>query len=443
MATWMNLPGPKCKEWIERDRRNLSPSTTRAYPFVMDHGQGAELWDLDGNRFLDFCAGIAVCATGHSHPNVVRAIQEQADKFIHMSGADFYYPVQIRLAEKLNALAPIKEDTRVFFTNSGTESIEAAFKMARYHCRRPRMLAFLNAFHGRTMGSLSLTASKAVQRRGFAPLVPGVTHIPYGHCYRCTFNLEYPQCDLYCVQYVEETVLSTLCPPEEVAALFAEPIQGEGGYVVPPPEFFPRIRELCDKYGILFVVDEVQSGFGRTGKMFAIEHWGVEPDLIALAKGIASGMPLGAMIVRQSMMDWQPGSHANTFGGNPVACAASLATIDLLEKGLVENAAQVGKYMLDGLGALQARHPSIGDVRGMGLMLAAELVKDKQTKERAPELRDLIVRECYLRGLLVLGCGKNTVRISPPLLDDGDQVDEALEIFESALTACEQMINRK
>jgi 4-aminobutyrate aminotransferase len=435
--TTLDLPGPKCMAWIERDREHLSPSTTRPYPFVMDHGLGAEVWDLDGNRFLDFCAGIAVCASGHSHPRVVRAIQEQAARFLHMSGADFYYALEIELAERLNALAPVAEKTRVFYTNSGTESVEAAFKLARYHSRRPRTLAYISAFHGRTMGSLSLTASKPVQRQGFAPLVPGVTHVPFGYCYRCPFHLEYPACDIYCVRYIEETVLASYCPPEEVAALFAEPIQGEGGYVVPPPEYFGRIRELCDRHGILLVVDEIQSGFGRTGKMFAIEHWGVEPDIIALAKGIASGLPLGAIIARDSVMDWPPGAHANTFGGNPVACAASLATLDLLAGGLVENAGTVGTYMLDRLRAMQVRHPTMGDVRGKGLMIAVELVKDRHTKARAPELRNRVVVECYRRGMLILGCGKNNVRFCPPLTITTGDVDEALATFEEALAACE------
>jgi 4-aminobutyrate aminotransferase len=435
--TTLDLPGPRCKAWIQRDHEHLSPSTTRPYPFVMDHGQGAEVWDLDGNRFLDFCAGIAVCATGHSHPKVVHAVQEQAAKFLHMSGTDFYYAPQIELAERLNALAPIAQKTRVFYTNSGTESIEAAFKLARYHSRRPRMLAYISAFHGRTMGSLSLTASKPVQREGFAPLVPGVTHIPFAYCYRCPFHLEYPSCDMYCVRYIEETVLASFCPANEVAALFAEPIQGEGGYVVPPPEYFPLIRELCDRHGILLVVDEVQSGFGRTGKMFAIEHWGVEPDMIALAKGIASGLPLGAMIARESVMNWPPGAHANTFGGNPVACAASLATLDLLQESLIENAARVGAYTLAQLEAMQERHPTIGDARGKGLMVAVELVKDKETKERAPDLRGHVIVECYRRGMLILGCGKNSIRFSPPLMITTDDVDEALGIFEEALTVCE------
>jgi 4-aminobutyrate aminotransferase len=437
MAT-LNVPGPKCQAWIERDHEHLTLSTTRPYPFVMDHGLGAEAWDLDGNRFLDFCAGIAVCATGHCHPQVVRAVQEQAAKFLHMSGTDFYYTLQIELAERLNAAAPIREKTRVFYTNSGTESIEAALKLARYHSGRPRLLAFISAFHGRTMGSLSLTASKPVQRKGFAPLVPGVIHVPYGYCYRCPFHLEYPACDIYCVRYIEETVFGSFCPPEEVAALFAEPIQGEGGYVVPPSEYFGRIRDLCDEHGILFVVDEVQSGFGRTGKMFAIEHWNVEPDIIALAKGIASGLPLGVMIARESVMDWGPGSHANTFGGNPVACAASLATMDLLQNGLIENAARVGTTMLDMLREMQGRHSTIGDVRGKGLMIAVELVHDKQSRKRAPELRNQLVDACYKHGMLILGCGKNSIRFSPPLVVTQDDVDEALDIFEEALTRCEQ-----
>jgi 4-aminobutyrate aminotransferase len=402
----------------------------------MDHGQGTIVWDLDGNRFLDFCAGIAVCGTGHSHPTVVHAIHEQAKRFIHMSGTDFYYPAEIELAERLNRLAPMSEQARTFLTNSGTESVEAAFKLARYHTRRPRMLAFMGAFHGRSMGALSLTASKAVQRARFAPLVPGVTHVPYGYCYRCPFHLEYPACDVYCVRYIEESVFKTFCPPQEVAALFVEPIQGEGGYVVPPPAYFARLRELCDQTGILMVLDEVQSGLGRTGKMFAIEHWGVEPDIICLAKGIASGMPLGAIVARASVMDWAPGSHGTTFGGNPVSCAAALATLDLVESGMIDNAAGQGRTMIEALRDMQARHPNMGDVRGKGLMIAVEWVMDKDTKERAPELRNRILQQCYQRGLLLLGCGPNSIRFSPPLLVDGAQIDEALQIFEAAVTAC-------
>ncbi|MBN1583717.1 MAG: acetyl ornithine aminotransferase family protein [Anaerolineae bacterium] len=435
--TMLDLPGPECQAWIERDQQNLSPSYTRSYTFVMDHGEGAQVWDVDGHRFLDFCAGIAVCATGHSHPNVVKAIQDQAAKFIHMSGTDFYYPAQIQLAEKLNSLVPIAEPTQVFFTNSGAESVEAAFKLARYHSHRARMIAFIGAFHGRTMGALSLTGSKYVQRKGFAPLVPGVTHVPYGYCYRCPFNLTYPKCDIHCISYIEESIFASYCPPQEVAAIFVEPIQGEGGYVVPVPQYFGRLRELCDKYDILLVADEVQSGFGRTGKMFALEHWNIEPDIITLAKGIASGMPLGAMVARESVMDWVPGSHGSTFCGNPVSCAASLATIDLIENGLMDNAARVGAYMLDRLIEMQTRHPTIGDVRGKGLMLAAELVKDKESKERAIELRNQITQECYKRGMIILGCGANSIRFSPPLTVTTDEADEALSIFEEALTICE------
>jgi 4-aminobutyrate aminotransferase len=432
------IPGPKAKEWVERDSSSLSPSYTRTYPFVMEMGKGSEVWDVDGNRFIDFNAGIAVTSTGHCHPDVVKAIKEQAEKFIHMSGADFYYPVEIELAEKLNSLAPIEEETQVFFTNSGTESVEAAIKLARYVSGRPRMLSFIGSFHGRTYGSLSLTASKAVHRSGFAPLIPEVTHIPYAYCYRCQFNLEYPACDIHCVTYIEETVFKHFVPPEEVAAIFVEPIQGEGGYIVPPPEFFPRLKELMEKYGILFVVDEIQTGIGRTGKMFAIEHWGVEPDIIAIAKGIASGMPLGAMIARKSLMIWPQGAHSTTFGGNPISCAAALATLRLVEEGYMENAARMGERIMERLRYVQEEHPSIGDLRGKGLMIGIELVKDKETKEPAPELRDEVIQLAFQKGLLILGCGANTVRFMPALNISQKLVDEGLAIFEEALSEAER-----
>jgi len=438
MGNRTTLPGPKARAWVERDAAAIAPCYTRSYPFVMDYGRGAEVWDVDGNRFVDFSAGIAVTATGHCHPEVVQAIKEQAEKFIHMSGTDFYYPAQIELAEKLNAIVPIEEETQVFFTNSGTEAVEAAFKLARYVTRRPRMLAFIGAFHGRTMGSLSLTASKAVHREGFAPLVPGVTHLPYGYCYRCPFNLEYPACDIACVNYIEEAVFKRYVPPEEVAAIFVEPIQGEGGYIVPPPEFFPRLRELTEKHGILFVVDEIQSGMGRTGRMFAIEHWGVEPDMVCIAKGIASGMPIGAMVARKSLMIWPPGAHATTFGGNPVCCAAALATIRLVEESYMENAARMGRRIMDRLRAIQNEHPAMGDVRGKGLMIGVELVKDKGTKEPASELRDEFIRRAFQKGLLILGCGFSTVRFMPPLSIPQDLVDEGLAIFEETLTEVEK-----
>jgi 4-aminobutyrate aminotransferase len=355
-----------------------------------------------------------------------------------MSGTDFYYPVQIELAEKLNALVPIGEESKVFFTNSGTESIEAAFKLARYYTGRPRMLAFIGAFHGRTMGSLSLTASKYIQRKGFAPLVPGVTHVPYCYCYRCPFHLEYPSCDIHCVDYIEEIIFRYLVPADEVAAVFVEPIQGEGGYVVPPPEWHGRLKALMEKHDILFVVDEVQTGFGRTGKMFAIEHWGVEPDIICMAKGIASGMPIGAMVARKSLMIWPVGAHASTFGGNPVCCAAALATIKLIENGFMQNAAHVGRWMMDRLQEMAEDHPSMGDVRGKGLMIGIELVKDKETKEPAPDMRDKVIQLAFQKGLLILGCGSNTVRFMPALNVSQDIADEGLAIFEEVLTEVEK-----
>lgn len=431
------IPGPRAKGYVARDVEAISPSYTRYYPFVMDHGRGSFAWDVDGNRYIDFNAGIAVTATGHSHPEVVKAIQEQAAEFIHMSGTDFYYSIQIELAEKLNSLVPGDQAKRLFFTNSGTEAVEAAIKLARYYTRRPRMIAFLGAFHGRTMGALALTASKAGQKRGFGPLVPGVTHVPYGYCYRCSYNLEYPACDVACVKYIEELFEKAL-PPEEVAAIFVEPIQGEGGYIVPPPEFHGRLRGLADRYSILLVDDEIQTGMGRTGKWFAIEHWGVVPDIVTIAKGVASGMPLGAMVARKEVMTWPPGAHGNTFGGNPVCCAAALATIRLIEEGLMANAAKMGQYMLDRIRAMEAEHPTIGDVRGKGLMIGIELVKDKESKKPAGALRDDVIQRAFKKGLLILGCGASTIRFMPALTIDAQTADEGLAIFEEALTEAER-----
>jgi len=427
------LPGPRAREFVARDAAVMSPSYTRAYPFVMDHGRGCEVWDVDGNRFLDFNAGIAVCATGHSHPDVVRAIQRQAEQFIHMSGTDFYYPVQIELAEKLIALTPGDFDKQLFLTNSGTEAIEAALKLARYHTGRPHFLSFIGSFHGRTMGALSLTGSKAIHRAGFSPLMPGVTHTPYGYCYRCPFNLTYPDCDIACVDFIENVLFKRLNPAEEVAAIFVEPIQGEGGYVVPPDGWLQRVRALCDRHGILLVADEVQTGFGRTGKWFAVEHWGVVPDIVCVAKGIASGMPLGAMIARKELMTWDPGAHGNTFGGNPLSCVAALETIRLVESGLMQNAADVGSYMLKRLRAMAADHPSIGDVRGLGLMIGVELITDPETLEPAVELRNEVIYRCFEKGLLLLGCGQSTIRFMPPLVLDQATADQGLEIFDAAL----------
>lgn len=434
------IPGPLSKQYVKRDMEVISPSYTRSYPFVMDHGRGSLVWDVDNNQFIDFTAGIAVNATGHCHPEVVQAIKDQADKFIHMSGTDFYYKVQIELAEKLNAIVPGREQKQVFFTNSGTEAVEAALKLARYSTGCTRMIAFLGAFHGRSMGALSLTASKYVHRAGFSPLVPGVTHVPYGYCYRCAYNLEYPSCDVYCVKYIEDTLFRRLVSPEEVAAIFVEPIQGEGGYVIPPPLYHQRLRELTDKYDILLVDDEIQAGMGRTGKMFAIEHWGVTPDIVCIAKGIASGMPLGAMVASKHQMTWPSGAHGNTFGGNPISCAAALATIRLIEGGYMQNAARMGERFMERLKRMQGEHPSMGDVRGLGLMIGVELVEDKDTKEPAVELREAVVQKCFQKGLLILGCGMSTVRFMPALNITADLVDEGLEIFEQALTEAENEV---
>jgi 4-aminobutyrate aminotransferase len=428
------LPGPKAKALIERDAKFVSPSYTRDYPFVIARGEGAVVEDVDGNRFLDCAAGIAVNSTGVSHPEVVRAITEQAQKFIHMSGTDFYYEPQVRLAEELARLVPIDGEVRAFFGNSGTEANEAALKLARYYSKRPGIIAFFGAFHGRSMGSLSLTASKAIQRRGFSPLLPGVYHAPYADCYRCPVGARPESCAAECLSFIDDQILVHLITPDEVAALVVEPIQGEGGYVVPPAQFHQRLRELTSQHGMLLVVDEVQSGMGRTGKMFALEHFGVKADIVTVAKGIASGLPLGVTCARAEVMSWPPGAHASTFGGNPVACAAAAATITLLKDQLIANAAAVGSHFLDGLRELQNKHQIIGDVRGKGLMIGVELVRDRQTKERAVEERGRIVQAMFRRGVLILGAGKNALRFAPPLVLTKAQADVALQLFDAALT---------
>jgi 4-aminobutyrate aminotransferase len=435
----LNTPGPKAQAMVARDLKFISPSYPRDYPFVMDHGRGTEVWDVDGNRYLDFAAGIAVCSTGHSHPDVVRAIQEQAEKFIHIS-SDYYHDKWVNLGEKLDEIAPFKEDALCFMTNSGAEAVEASIKLARYHTGRPRFIGFHGGFHGRTMGALSFTSSKAVQRRGFNQTMPGVTLVPYPNEYRPRLQFDASQEDYghACINYLENVIFTYEVPADEVAAILVEPIQGEGGYVVPPPSFFPRLRGLCDKHGILLIVDEVQSGMGRTGKWWGIQHWGVEPDMVCSAKGIASGMPLGALIARKSVMTWPTGAHGNTYGGNPLSCAAALETIRLLEACFIENAHDVGRYALDILEEMQIRHPSIGDVRGKGLMIGVEFVKDKATKERGVDLRDHTVHAAFEHGLLLLGCGRNTVRFMPPLCVTHREVDEALAIFEHSVTLAEQ-----
>lgn len=427
------LPGPEARKVLEKDQKFVSQSYTRVYPFVIKRGRGVWVEDVDSNRFLDFTSGIAVLNTGHCHPEIVKAIQQQAEKFIHMSGTDFYYEVQSTLAQRLSEITPGPKEKRVFFGNSGAEAIEAALKLARYHTKRPRILAFLGAFHGRTMGALSLTASKVIHEKGFSPLVPGITHIPYAYCYRCPYHLEYPECEIACVDWIREDLFKRSIPPEEVAAIFVEPIQGEGGYIVPPPEFHKKLYSLAKEFEILLVVDEVQTGMGRTGKMMGIEHWGVVPDIIALAKGIASGMPLGATVSQAEVMDWVPGSHASTFGGNPISCHAALKTIELLENGLIENAAKMGEYLFEKLKEFQKRFEIIGEVRGKGLMIGVELVKDRERKIKGIEERNRIIQACFEKGLLILGCGENSIRLIPPLIITRREADLALSILEEVL----------
>jgi 4-aminobutyrate aminotransferase len=431
------LPGPNARAVIERDAAVVTPSYTRSYPLVIAQGEGAMVEDVDGNVFLDCTAGIAVNATGHSHPAVVAAIAGQAQKFLHMSGTDFYYDMQVRLAEEIAAIVPIPGGVRSFFGNSGTEAIEAAIKLARYATGRPNIIAFYGGFHGRTLGSLALTGSKTVQRRRFGPLMPGVFHAPYPDVYRGPEGSTPDSCAAESLRFIEQQLFTHVVAPDEVAAVVIEPIQGEGGYVTAPAVFLQQLRELTRRHGILLIADEVQSGMGRTGRMFAIEHAGVEPDIVTIAKGIASGLPLGVMAARAELMSWPPGAHASTFGGNPVSCAAALATIALLKGGLMENAAAVGATLMRGLTALMARHPLVGDVRGRGLMIGVELVRDRRTKERAAEERNAVVNRAFERGLLLLGAGRNAIRFSPPLVLTDAQADIAVAILDDALADVE------
>ena len=427
------LPGPRARAVMARDERVVSPSYTRPYPLVCEKGEGAIVEDVDGNRFLDFNAGIAVVATGHCHPRVVEAIQKQAARLIHMSGTDFYYEEMVALAEKLAEIAPGSADRRVSFGNSGAEAMEGSLKLARYATGRDKIIAFYGGFHGRTMGALSLTSRKAIQRAGFGPMVPGVVHAPYPYCYRCPYGKEPETCAVECVQFIEKTLLKTVAPAQEVAAIAVEPVLGEGGYVVPPKKFFDELARVAKQNGILLIFDEVQSGMGRTGKMWAAQHFDAVPDILAIAKGIASGMPLGATVARADLMTWPPGAHASTFGGNPVACAAALVTIALLEEQLVENAARMGAYLKERMRDWPGRFPIVGDVRGLGLMIGIELVQDRQTKEPAPRQRNCVLDRAFERGLLVLGAGDSTVRICPPLVITRDQCDFAIETLEECL----------
>jgi 4-aminobutyrate aminotransferase len=429
------LPGPNAKRVLEGDEKYISPSYTRSYPLVAKSGRGIVVTDVDGNEFFDFSAGIAVTSTGHCHPDVVAAIQKQAGELIHMSGTDFYYESMVELASRLSKIAPMPGPHRIYYGNSGAEAVECALKLARYHTKRQNVIAFFGAFHGRTMGALSLTASKPQQKRRFAPLVPGVTHVRYPDVYRSGSTLSPEDFSLSCARFIEEKLFKTILAPEEVAAIFVEPVQGEGGYVVAPTIFMQELRRICDRHGIMLVVDEVQSGIGRTGKWFAVEHTGVQPDMVCMAKGIASGMPLGVTMTRAEIMDWVPGSHASTFGGNPICIAAALATLDVIEKEhLLDNSATVGNHMMKRMADWPTKLKLVGDVRGRGLMIGVDIVKDKTTKEYAAAERDRIVELAFERGVLFLGCGPSTVRICPALVVTKEEADVAVDVLEECIS---------
>jgi len=437
------LPGPNARRILAGDEKYISPSYTRSYPMVAKRGRGIVVEDVDGNEFFDFSAGIAVTSTGHCHPEVVAAIQKQAAELIHMSGTDFYYEGMVTLAERLSKIAPMPGPHKIYYGNSGAEAVECALKLARYHTKRQNVIAFLGAFHGRTMGALSLTASKPQQKRRFAPLVPGVTHVRYPDTYRGCIGgpQEAEAFALGCARYIEDKLFKTVLAPEEVAAIFVEPIQGEGGYVVAPTVFMQELRRICDKHGVLLVVDEVQSGIGRTGKWFAVEHTGVQPDIVCMAKGIASGMPLGVTMSKAEIMDWVPGSHASTFGGNPVCIASALATLDVIEKeGLVHNAQEVGDHMVKRMADWPKKHKIVGDVRGRGLMVGVDIVKDQKTREYGAAERDRVVEMAFERGVLFLGCGPSTVRIAPPLVVTKDEADVAMDVLEESIAVVEKSL---
>ena len=426
-------PGPKAREIVARDEAWTAPCYIKEYPLVVSRGQGMMVEDVDGNRYLDFMAGIATASTGYGHPKVVAAVQEAAARFLHICGSDFYYEGMAALCERLARLAPGPSRKRVFLTNSGTEAVEGAIKLVRHATRRTAMIAFKGAFHGRSTGALSLTSSKARQHAGFGPLLPEVYHVPYAYCFRCEFGKTYPSCGLFCVDAIEQDLFARHLDPGDVAAIFVEPVQGEGGYIVPPPDYLKALRALCDKHGIMLVFDEVQCGVGRTGKMFAAEHAGVEPDVLLTAKGLGSGMPIGAIIARDSVSKWETGSHGTTFGGNPVCCAAAMATLDLVENGLMANAVTMGARLLAGSRRLAEKFPVIADVRGQGLMIGLEFVKDRATREPHPDLVKDLVQNAFQRGLLLLGAGKSSLRLAPPLVIDQQDVDTGLAMIEQLL----------
>lgn len=430
------IPGPRAQALVERDHAVFTPAMGRVYPFVMERGEGCDVWDVDGNHYLDMAAGIAVVSAGHSHPRIVRAVQEQATRFIHMAGTDFYNEPMIRLGEQLAASMPADDQWQLFLTNSGTEAIEGAIKLARYVTGRQGIVAFFGAFHGRSYGSLSLTASKPAQRRGYYPLVPGTFHAFFANPYRPPFDVAPERTTEVCLEYIEQTLMHTIAPPRDIAAIVVEPIQGEGGYVVPAPGFLAGLRRICDQYGILLILDEVQSGVGRTGKMWAFEHEGVTPDILASAKGLGSGMPIGAIIARKQLSSrWEPGSHGSTYAGNALCCAAANEVLALVREELADNAARVGSYLKQGLEELQGRYEQIGEVRGRGLMLGVEFVKDRKSKEPARALSHTLMEEAFRRGMLLLTCGASTIRFCPPLVVTEAQVDQALTLFEDSLQA--------
>jgi 4-aminobutyrate aminotransferase len=432
------LPGKKARKILTKDKKYASSSYIKEYPLVVERGEGAVVVDADGNHFLDMMAGIAVNITGYSHPKVVNAVKKQSDKFFHICSTDFYYPSFANFVERLAKITPISGEKSVFLNNSGAEAVETAIKLARYHTKRPYIIAFHGAFHGRTMGALSLTASKPKQRRFFGPFMPGVYHVPYGYCYRCAYHLKYGSCDIYCADAIKKVLCQSHLNPDEISAVFVEPILGEGGYVIPPIEFLQKLREFTSKHGILLIADEIQSGMGRTGKFLAIEHYQVVPDVVLLAKGLASGLPLGAVVAKKKYMRWESGTHGSTFGGNPVACEAALATLELLEEGLMANAANMGLILLSKLKKLQKTQPLIGDVRGKGLMIGVELVKSRKTREPAAEAANKIAYEAFKKGLLLLPCGESVIRFAPPLVINRDQISMAVDIFSSILSRIEK-----
>ncbi len=431
-------PGPRARKLIERDKEALSPSLTRTAPLVGVKTDGVWVEDLDGNIFLDLGSGIAVANVGHRHPHVVKSIKEQVDKCDHVNSCDYYTVPQVELAEELFKITPGQFKKRIFFTNSGTEAVECGIKVAKWHTKRYYFIGFIGGFHGRTIGSLSFTTTGISPRRYYAPMMPCVVHVPYAYCYRCTFKQSYPECGLYCLDFLEDVVFKKIVNPAETAGILVEPIQGAEGYIVPPKEFLPRLARICKENGIILIDDEVQTGFARTGKMWACDHWKIEPEIMCISKAMAGGLPCGACITKSKTMDWTPTSHENTLGGNPIVMAAALSVLKIIRKErLVENAANLGGYMIKRFKEMQKTHNIIGDVRGKGMMIGIELVKNRKTKAPAIEERNELITEAFKRGILLLGAGQSSLRFAPPLIINQQQTNIGLEIFEEALRAVE------